>query len=332
LGVVYVTSLENRMGKTAVCAALGRHLLDDGKKVGFFKPVVIGSGTAQGADTDVAFMKRVLALDDPAESLCPVFRDVGRIKEAFTKISGNKDVVVVEGVDGQSPASYEIVKALDARVIIVDAYSPGIPEEQLLTACKFFGEYLLGVVINKVPASQLERVRGEASSSLGNTGVNILGVVPEDRALFTLTVGEIAGHIQGEILNNAEKSSELVEGIMLGALCVDPGPIYFGRKANKVAVLRDERPDMQMAALETSTRALVISGSTAPIPSVLTRAQAKGVPIITTGEDVVAIATSIEEALGTTRFNQENKLPRLAEIMEQNFNFGAVYQGLEPKS
>jgi len=332
LGVVYVTSLENRMGKTAVCAALGRHLLDDGKKVGFFKPLVATTRSAQATDSDAAFMKQVLALQEPVESLCPVFRDVGRIKEAFTKISGNKDVVVVEGVDGQSPASYEIVKALDARVIIVDAYSPDIPKEQLLTACKFFGEYLLGVVINKVPASQLERVRNEASSSLGKTGIDILGLVPEDRALFTLTVGEIAGHIRGEILNNTEKSSELVEGIMLGALCVDPGPMYFGRKANKVAVLRDERPDMQMAALETSTRALVISGSTAPIPSVLTRAQAKGVPIITTGEDVVAIATSIEEALGTTRFNQENKLPRLAEIMEQNFNFGAVYQGLEPKS
>jgi BioD-like phosphotransacetylase family protein len=217
-------------------------------------------------------------------------------------------------------------------VIIVDAYSPDIPGEKLITACKFFEQYLLGVVINKVPVSQAERVRAEASSSLGKTGIDILGVLPEDRSLFTLTVGEIAGHIQGEILNNAEKSAELVEDIMLGALCVDPGPMYFGRKANKVAVLRDERSDMQMAALETSTRALVISGNTAPIPSVLNRAQAKEVPIIVTGEDVVTIATSIEDALGTTRFNQENKLPRLAEIMEQNFNFGAVYQGLERKS
>jgi len=224
------------------------------------------------------------------------------------------------------------VKALDARVIFVDAYSPDIPKEQLLTACKFFGEYLLGAVISKVPVGQLERVRNEASSSLGKTGIDILGVVPEDRALFTLTVGEVAEHIQGEILNNAEKSSELVEGIMLGALCVDPGPMYFDRKANKVAVLRDERPDMQMAALETSTRALVISGNTALLPSVLTRAQAKEVPIIVSSEDVVTIATGIEEALTGTKFNQENKLPRLAEIMEQNFNFGAVYQGMGLKS
>jgi len=320
VGVIYITSLENRMGKTAVCAGLGKHLLDDGRKVGFFKPVVIGSGLAQDADTDVAFMKQVLALDDPTESLCPVFRDAGGIKEAFTKVSSNKDVMIVEGVDGQSPSSYEIVKALDARAIIVDAYSPAIPKDQLVTACKFFEQYLLGVVINKVPVSQAERVRGEASSSLGRTGIDILGVIPEDRALFTLTVGEIASHIQGEILNNAEKSTELVEDIMLGALCVDPGPMYFGRKANKVAVLRDERSDMQMAALETSTRALVISGNTAPIPSVLSQAQAKEVPIITTGEDVVTIATSIEDALARTRFNQENKLPKLAEVLLHSFS------------
>ena len=195
MGVIYVTSLEKRMGKTAVCAGLARHLLDDGRKVGFFKPITIGSGLAQGTDSDAVFMKNVLALDDPVESLCPVFRDATGIKEAFTGVSGNKDVVIVEGVDEQSPASYEIVKTLDARVIIVDAYLPDIPEDQLVTACKFFEDYLLGVVINKVPVSQSERVRTEASSSLGKTGIDILGVIPEDRALFTLTVGEVAGQI-----------------------------------------------------------------------------------------------------------------------------------------
>ena len=37
---------------------------------------------------------------------------------------------------------------------------------------------------------------------------------------------------------------------------------------------------------------------------------------------------SIEDVLGKVRFNQEKKLPRLTEIMEQHFDFQAVYQGL----
>jgi len=115
---------------------------------------------------------------------------------------------------------------------------------------------------------------------------------------------------------------------MLGAMCVDPGPVYFGRKANKVAVLRGDRPDMQMAVLETSTRCLVLSGETAPNPSVLYQAEDKKIPVILTKDDVSSVVTNIEDALAKTRFNQENKLPKLTEIMEQNFNFEAMYKGL----
>ena len=36
----------------------------------------------------------------------------------------------------------------------------------------------------------------------------------------------------------------------------------------------------------------------------------------------------IEDALGKTRFNQEKKLPKLTEIMEQHFDFMTVYKGM----
>jgi len=330
LATLYVTSLEKGMGKTAVCAGLGKHLLNDGKKIGFFKPIIAGNKPAEGVDSDAAFMKHVFALKESVESLCPVFTDEGnltsKIKEAFTKISKGKDVVIIEGIDEQSPASYETVKTLGARVIIVEGYSQELPRGKLITASKYFGEYLLGVVLNKVPGSQAGRVSSEAPASFSKAGVSLLGVLPEDRALLALTIGELAEHIQGEILNNHEKSAELVENFMLGAMCVDPGPVYFGRKANKVAVLRGERSDMQLAALETSTRCLGLSGDTAPNPSVLYRAEDKKIPIIQASDDVATIVTNFEDALAKTRFNHENKLPNLTEIMEQNFYFEAMYQ------
>ena len=329
---LYVTSLEKGMGKTAVCAGLGKHLINDGKEIGFFKPIIAGSKIAEGVDSDAAFVKHTFALEEPVESLCPVFTDEGnltsKVKEAFTEISKGKDVVIIEGIDEQSRSSYGILEALDARVIIVEGYSKELPGIPLTTVGKYFGEHLLGVVLNKVPGSQVERVRSEAPASFSEAGVSLLGVLPEDRALLALTIGELAEHIQGEVLNNHEKSAELVENFMLGALCVDPGPVYFGRKANKVAVLRSERSDMQLAALETSTRCLVLSGDTAPNPSVLYRAEDKEVPVILTKDDLNNIVTNIEEALAKTRFNQENKLAKLIEIMEQNFDFEAMYKGL----
>jgi len=329
---LYIISLEKNTGKTAVCAGLGKHLLNDGKKVGFFKPIAAASKPAEGTDSDAAFMKELLALEEPVESLCPFSADesdlVNKVKEAFNKVSGGKDVVIVEGADEQGTASNEIVKTLGARAIIVAGYSEELPGDNLVAAAKSLGDNLLGVVINKVPASQAERVSNEATGPLTQAGINLLGVLPEDRSLFSFTIGELADNVQGEILNNTEKAAELAENIMLGALCVDPGPLYFGRKPDKVAVLRSDRPDMQMAALETSTRALVISGNTPLIPSVRNQAEDKGVPIILTDEDVTAIVTSINDTLARARFNQQSKVPRLTEIMGQHFDFQTVYKAL----
>jgi len=153
-------------------------------------------------------------------------------------------------------------------------------------------------------------------------------VLPEDRILFSLTIGELAEHIKGEILNNAGKSAEVVENFMLGAMTVDSGLDYFGRKANKAVVVRGERPDMQLAALETATKCLVLSGGVSPSYAVLRRAQDKGIPIILTKGDTISTVNSIELALGKTRFNQVEKLSRLSEITEQRFNFQAVYKAL----
>jgi len=340
LVALYITSFERSSGKTAICAGLGKHLLGDGKKTGFFKPIVadIKSPPIGATDSDAAFIKHVFALEEPVNYLCPVINDhntlANRIKEAYIEVSRGKDVVIVEGIWRQRPsgkpieASFEVVEALDARVIIVEGYSKELSRAKFVNACRDFGEYLLGVILNKVPESQVEHVRGEMSARFGEARLDILGVLPEDRVLSMLTIGELTDYIQGEILNNAEKSAELVENLMVGAMCVDSGLEYFSRKANKAAVVRDDRPDMQLAALETSTRCLVISGNTAPIYSVRYRAEDKGVPIILTKNDADTIVKNIEEALDKTRFNQEKKLLKLTEIMEQHLNFQAIYRGL----
>jgi len=332
LAALYVTSLYAGVGKTAVCAGLSWHLLSDGKRVGFFKPLVSDIKSPEAIDSDVEFIKRVLALAEPLDSLCPVIGRQGNltnsIKEAYAKVCTGKDVVIVEGVWRQRPggkpieASCEVVAALDARVIVVEPYSEELSKRKSIDGYKDFGPYLLGVVVNKVPRSRVKHLYNQLS------GVNILGILPEDRVLLSLTVGELAEHVQGEILNCADKSAELVENLMLGAMTVDPGPVYFGRKANKAVVVRGERPDMQLAALETSNKCLVLSGGVSPIHTVLRRAEDKGIPIILTQGDTISVVNSIERILGKTRFNQVEKLPRLSEIMEQQFNFQTIYKGL----
>jgi BioD-like phosphotransacetylase family protein len=335
---LYITSSQAGAGKTLVCAGLGRYLKGDGKRVGFFKPMVaaIKSPAKKAGDSDAEFIKRILALKEPLDSLCPVIGGEGKlssqIKPAYGRVSKDKDVVIVEGIWRQRPgakpieASYEVVTALKAKVVVVEGYSPELFRAKFLDKYMGFGGYLLGVVLNKVPKSQLEAVSEQLAAQGG--GVDVLGVLPEDRVLLGLTVGELAELIEGKILNGAEKSAELVESFMLGALTLDSGLDYFGRKDDKAVVVRADRPDMQLAALETSTKCLVLSGDGAPIDAVRRSAEDKGIPIIATKADIASVVNSVEQALGRSKFNQAKKLPRLAEIMKQQFDFKALYKGL----
>jgi len=329
LAALYITSSEKGSGKTAICAGLGKQLIAQGKKVGFFKPVTSTAGSTATGDTDAEFMKELFSLSEPEDSLRPVISTGNNlnagIKEAYTRVAQGKDIVIIEGSSEQYLISHQIATALNAGVVIVEAYS-----KELLKSADYkrFGQSLLGVVLNKVPVTRMEQVKTEAAARIAKAGANLLGALPEDRSLIALSVGELAVSIGGEILNDADKSSELVENLMLGALGLDPGVDYFGRKTNKAVVIKGERPDLALAALQTSIRCLVLAGSARPNPMAFTTAKDKNTPVIITRDNVAATIAKIEDAVVKTRFNQLKKLPRLVELMEQNLNTQKLYQGL----
>ncbi len=319
---LYLVSAEGAAGKTAICAGLGRNFFARAKKVGYLRLTPNGTGSG-----DAAFLKDVLPLPEPAESLCFTVTDSGaganQLKDAYNSIAAGKDVILIEG--SLSQVSYEIARVLNARVIVLAGYTSPL---KLTDSYSGFGQNLLGVIVNKVPASQLKRVREEASARCQQVGIKLLGVLPEDRALLSPTVAELAECIHGKIINNEEKASELVENFMLGAMVVDSGLDYFGRKTGKAAIIRGDRPDMQLAALETDTRCLILTSySQPPVHNVMAKAKRKGIPVILTGNDTNAVVATVEDALMKLRFTQEKKLPGLMELLQKHLDFNAIGGG-----
>ncbi len=311
MGVLYVVSAEESSGKTAVCAGIAVNLTNDGKKAGYLKPQV---AEKDGSDGDIAFMKQVLGQTDAVNA---------------PDIIKGRDVVLVEAMLGHTPDdtlskdTYGAAKEMQAKAIAVEAYTG--EASKYADVYKGFGDSLLGVVINKVPESKLKQVKEEAEKQYTAAGIKVLGVIPENRTLLAVTVDELAEKIQGKILNNPEKAAELVENYMLGAMVVDSGLDYFGRKTNKAAIVRQDRPDMQLAALETSTRCLVLTGSSEPpVYNVLQKAEARGIPVVVTEKQAPDIVAGLEDTLLAARLNQEKKLSRLAEVVRQNLDIKAV--------
>ena len=129
----------------------------------------------------------------------------------------------------------------------------------------------------------------------------------------------------GAILNASGATDELVKNIIVGAMSIDSALSFLSLKSDKAVITRVDRPDIQLAALETSTKCLVLSGSKEPsIYNVFQKAENRGIPIISTDNSTDDIVTSIENALIKSRFSQEKKLPKLAEIMKQHLDLQAV--------
>jgi BioD-like phosphotransacetylase family protein len=306
VAVLYVVSVEAGAGKTSVCAGLARNLMDAGKKVGYLKPNVEETG-----DSDLTFMKKLLQLDDA------------------TPAANGRDTVLVEAMlggtaaDVQSQTVYGAAREMQAKVIAVEAYADGAAD--YAAVYKGFGEALLGVLVNKVPKSRLDEVRNTAATRCNDAGVRLLGVIPESRTLLAVSVQELAERVRGTIISDADKADGLVENFMLGAMVVGSGVDYFGLMERKAAIVRQDRPDMQLAALDTPSACLVLGGSTEPpLYNVLERSRLKGIPVISTATPVSDIAETLDELLLGGRMNQEKKLPRLAELVKESLDISTL--------
>jgi len=299
---LYLTSVE-AAGKTALCASIGRKLLNLGGKVGFITPVQLSEASINGYK-DATFIKEALELEESTELLCPIRLSRRELWQSL----------------------------LDARVIVVLRYSSSLTASGMAQVAKELEQRLLGVVINFVPESRTEAVGQDMTALFQEAGINVLGILPEVRSLLGVSVGELAETLDGEILTCPENTGEIVENIMLGAMTPDSGIDYFNRKINKAAVIRGERADMQLAALETSTKCLILTNNLRPLPAVVYRAEDKHVPIMVVKQDTFSVIDGIEEALAKARLRSPQKLQRFETILDRYFDFKALCSELGLKA
>jgi BioD-like phosphotransacetylase family protein len=346
MAALYISSLSKAAGKSALCAGLGCKFRSKGKKVGYLKSVC---GAAEGMDKDTEFMKQLLSLGEPIESLCPVSGSVEelaatvdekepswlkKVEESWAKVSPGKDVVIMEGTGGFEAGSDsariegKIVEALKARAVLLVLYEAGLDVDRIVAAAKMLAENLLGVVINSVPESKIEDIKAGKVPTLEENGIKVLGVLPEDRSLLGITVGKLAEHVGGSIISSQDRSNELVESLMVGAMSVDSALSYLSLKANKAVITRGDRPDIQLAALETSTKCLVLTGDIDPAPSILSRAVELNVPIVLVEKDTAGTMEALEEVFEKAAFFDETKIEQLASMLENHLDMEAFYQAI----
>ena len=348
---LFVVSTMTFSGKTALVAGLMQHLRQDGYTVGYLKPIS-ATPTVSGrqlADTDAQFIKQTFDLAAPLSKIVPVeltasavekaWRDKtdlpAQVKTVFDELSADADILIVEGGGNLGEGSMfglsapEIATLLDLPTLVVSRYTHRLIGDDILKARHILGERLVGAVVNAVPSRERELFSDTVVPILEEHGVPILGLLPRQRLLTAATVRELADGINGKILAGEEHTDALVENLSVGAMGVDNALTHFRRKPNKAVITGGDRSDIHLAALETSTCCLILTGDLYPSPQIITQAEAKGVPIILSHQSTLETVETINQFFGRTRFHEAKKLELFQQILEANFDFARLYQALD---
>jgi len=354
--VLYVTSTGTFSGKTALCVGLGKHMQQEGFAVGYMKPVSTTARRVEGriVDEDAQFMMEALGLPDSEEIVSPVtlvphqvirilagedqVDYVAQLKKAFDEAAAKRQVMILEGgasvtegaLVGLSAAN--VIRQLRASALVVTKYESDLVVDDILGAKALHGDAMIGAVINTVPRQRMRFVQEVIKPYLEKRGISVFGVLPQERLLLSISVNELADCLMGEILCRSDRGDELVEYLMVGAMSVDSALTFFRRKPNKAVITGGDRPDIQLAALETSTKCLILTGNLRPSPIIMARAEEVGVPMILVKQDTLTTVEIIEQSFGKTRFHQEQKIERFQEMMRERFEFEDLYiaLGLRP--
>jgi BioD-like phosphotransacetylase family protein len=352
MATLYVTSTETFSGKSALCVGIAKRLRRDGLSLGYMKPMSTGARLAGGlVDEDAEFFKQTFDLPDSLDDMVPIgiaprtveailkgedeTDYVAKLESAFRRVSDGRDVVVLEGGCNMRQGyliglpTPDVARMLQAHALVVVKYNDDLQVlDDALTARKRLGDLLIGVVLNAIPRQRMPFVQERVKPALEERGVPVLAILPQERLLLSVSVGDLTEFLSGQVLCCEDKMDELVEHLMVGAMSVDSALSYFRRKPNKAVITGGDRPDIQLAALETSTKCVILTGNLRPSPIILGRAEEVGVPMILARQDTLTAVEVIERFFGKTRFHLEKKVQRFEEMLQDRFDFQSLYAAL----
>ncbi|ARV58456.1 hypothetical protein BZZ01_07215 [Nostocales cyanobacterium HT-58-2] len=338
-----IGSTEAYCGKSATVLGLSHQLQQKALDIAYGKPLgtCLSESGGTAVEEDVQFIAHSLNL--PKSRVAPTMlllnevavqkRLQGLDKTDYQKSLAQQysqmqvsDLVVLEGPGNLEEGSLfdlsllQVAEVVDAAVLLVARYKSLLSVEGLLFAKQRMGDRLLGVVINDIPAEQLQAVNTSIRPFLEQQGIPVLGMLPKSELLRSVSVRELTHQLNAEVLCRGDRLDLMVESLAIGAMNVNAAVKYFGMRHNMAVVTGGDRVEIQQAALETSTQCLILTGQLPPPSFILNRAEELEIPILSVDLDTLTTVEIIDRTFGTVRVNEPIKVECIRHLMTEHFD------------
>ncbi|MBD2570435.1 DRTGG domain-containing protein [Anabaena lutea] len=350
-----IGSVETYSGKSATVLGLSHQLKQKGLDIAYGKPLGTCLNASAGTiiEEDVQFITQSLQLPENrvAQTLLAL-NEVSVQKRLRGEDTTNYqqslvqqylqiprgDLVLLEGAGDLSEgylfglSLLQVAAVLDADVLLVHRYKSLLSVETLLSAKQLIGDRLIGIVINEVPAEQLEVGNNVLRPFLEQQGIPVLAMLPKSDLLGSVSVGELVKQLNAEVLCRSDRLDLLVETLAIGAMNVNSAVKYFRKRRNKAVVTGGDRVEIQQAALETSTQCLILTGKLPPPAFILNRAEELEIPILSVDLDTLTTVEIVDRTFGQVRVHEPLKVECIRQLMSEHFDIDRLLSqlGLNP--
>ena len=311
MGVLYITSQKQNSGKTTLSVALASLLIDRGKVIDIAKPFSENGTLEEG---DRFNLSKLLDRDYSLQNEQSLDAVIASIKESSSK----HEFVIVEALSSM-PVEEQVsfVEEIKAQALIVSIPSTMDSDADFSSR---FGSSVCGVVLNQVSKYAQIQTEHIMQQNLSSHDVLLLGTIPEDRTLLSLSVAQICENLSGQMFGEVQNSESLVEHFMVGGFGMDPGEYSFATRDKKAVVVRGDRPDVQMSALNTDMECFIMTNGMDPIEYIKYEAVEEGVSIMIVQSDTLDTMENISKLQQLAEFDHPDKLSKAKKLVSDYVN------------
>ena len=329
MAVLLVASDRPGAGKTSVALGLATVSSRSGRAARVFKPF---STAGDGRDSEA-----LAQLSNPGMEGWP--KDVGvsgpsadDLSALASQLSNEESaeslsIVEVPSEFGPSGAA-RIAESLNARVLIVAQGRSELRASDLSEWKETLGDHLVGVLVNGSTRYMGTAASDSIAPSFEEAEIDLFGMIPEDRALLSVTVDHIRAGLDGRYVVDEGDVNSPVEHFQVGCMSLDPGELRFGLYDNNAVIVRGDRPDIQMSALNASVTCLVLTGGIDPIEYISYEAQEEETPVMVVESDTLTTMTLLNEVVTSSRMDTAGKVARFSELLETHADLSRIWSVL----
>jgi len=152
-------------------------------------------------------------------------------------------------------------------------------------------------------------------------GIKVIGIIPSREELTHFSVNYLAEQLLAKVITGKGGLRNTVKTILIGAMSPSTALSTPGfHEGNKVVITGGDRSDMILAALETDTAGIIITGNLLPPQNIISKASERNVPLLSVSLDTYQTARRIENIEPLLTKNDTDKIALWEKLVQEYLN------------